>query len=76
MIIRDNFCQFFIKNDVVTTHLNCLDKMVKMRGHNIMVLMRNKKNYPSIIIKYSSYLDLWGEFFFFFFLAKLLLCPW
>ena len=35
MIIKDIFCSFCIKTYVVTPHLNCLDKMVQMRGHNI-----------------------------------------
>ena len=35
VIIRDNFCQFFIKTYVVTLHLNRLDETVQMRGHNI-----------------------------------------
>ena len=35
VIIRDNFCQFCIKSYVVTSHLNRLDEMVQMRGHNI-----------------------------------------
>ena len=39
-------------------HLNCLDETVLMRGSQHMVLMRGKKNYSSIIIKYSSYLEL------------------
>ena len=35
MIIRDNFCLFFIKTYVVTPHLNRLDEVVQMRRHNI-----------------------------------------
>ena len=35
VIIRDNFCCFCIKIYVVTPHLNRLDEMVQMRGHNI-----------------------------------------
>ena len=57
MIIRDNFLLILHKTYVVTPHLNCHDKPVQMRGYN-MVLMRNKINYPSITIKYSSYLEL------------------
>ena len=34
-IIQDNFCYFRIKTYVVTPHLNHLNKMVQMRGHNI-----------------------------------------
>ena len=51
MIIRGIFL-FCIKTYVVTPHLNPLIKMVQMRGSQHMVSMRNKKNYPSIIIKY------------------------
>ena len=35
MIIRDNFCLFCIKTYVVTPYLNCLDKTVQIKGHNI-----------------------------------------
>ena len=35
MIIRDNFCKFCIKTSIVTPHLNHLEEMVQMRGHNI-----------------------------------------
>ena len=35
MIISDNYCYFWIKTYVVTPQLNCLDKTVQMRGHNI-----------------------------------------
>ena len=35
VIIRDNFCLFCIKPYVVNPHLNCLDKTVQMRCHNI-----------------------------------------
>ena len=35
VIIEDIFCLFYIKTYVVTRHLNCLDEMVQMRGHNI-----------------------------------------
>ena len=39
---------------VLIPHLNPLNETVQMRVHNIiMVSMRNKKNYLSIIIKYS-----------------------
>ena len=31
VIIRDNFCQFWIKTYVETHHLNRLDKTVQMR---------------------------------------------
>ena len=36
----------------MTPHLNCLVMTVQLRGSNV-VSMRNKKNYPSVIIKYS-----------------------
>ena len=43
VIIKDNFCKFCINTYVVTPHLNRLDdphlnhlnEMVQMRGHNI-----------------------------------------
>ena len=35
MIIRDNFCELFIKTYVVTAHLNRLEEVVQMKGHNI-----------------------------------------
>ena len=35
VIIRDKFCQFYIKTYVVTPHLNRLFKTVQMRGHII-----------------------------------------
>ena len=47
MIIRDNFCKFCIKIYVVTLHLNRPDEVSQH-----MVSMRNKKNYPLIIIEY------------------------
>ena len=50
MIIRDNYCQFCTKTYVVTPYLNRLDVMVQMRGHNIMVSMRNKKSNPEIFL--------------------------
>ena len=34
-IIRDNFCASCIKTYVVTPHLNHLNEMVQMRGHNL-----------------------------------------
>ena len=61
VIIRDNFCQFCMITYVVTPYLNRLAETVQMRGHipsQHIVLMRNKKNYPSVIIKHSSYLEL------------------
>ena len=35
MIIRDNFYQFYIKQYIVTPHLNRLVETIQMRGHNI-----------------------------------------
>ena len=52
-VVTPNFCKFCIKMCVVTPHLNRPIRTVQMRGHNIMVSVRNMKNYPSIIIKYS-----------------------
>ena len=37
MIIQDNFCLFCIKTHVVTLRLNCLNKVVQMRGHNVWI---------------------------------------
>ena len=52
LIIMDNFCSFCVKTYVVIPHMNRLIETVQMKGHNIMVSMSNKKNYPSIINKY------------------------
>ena len=49
VIIRDNFCFFYIKTYVVTPHLNRLNETVQMRGHNICFRSKIRK----IIIKYS-----------------------
>ena len=35
VIIRDNFCEFCLKTNVVTPHLNRVNKTVQMKGHNI-----------------------------------------
>ena len=35
VIIRDNFCSFYIKTYGVTIHLNRLDETVQLRSHNI-----------------------------------------
>ena len=37
----------------MTPHPDRLDDTVRMRGRNIMVSVRDKKNYPSVILKYS-----------------------
>ena len=49
MIIRDNFCLFYITTYIVTPHLNRLNETVQMRGHNICFRSKTRK----IIIKYS-----------------------
>ena len=59
VIIKDYFCQFCMKAYVVTPHLNCFEQDSSVEGSQHTVSIRNKKNYPSIIIKYSSYLELW-----------------
>ena len=38
VIIRDNFCKFCMKTYDVTPHLNRLNEMVQMKGHNIWFL--------------------------------------
>ena len=58
VVIRDNFCEFCIKTSV-TPNRNCLNETGQMRGHNIWFQREINKNYPSIIIKYSSYLRRW-----------------
>ena len=65
MIIGDNFYPFCTKTYVVTPHLNHLKGSDEGSQHKVS--MRNKKNYPSIIIKYSSYpkicdQDIWVSF--------------
>ena len=54
-MIRDNFCQFGTKTFIVTPHLN-QDDSDEWSQH--MVSMSSKNNYPLVIIKYSSYLQL------------------
>ena len=54
MIIRDNFCIFWLKTYVVTPHLNRLNKMVQMRGHNIWFHLEKRKN----ILLYHQILSL------------------
>ena len=51
VIIRDNFC-FCIKTYVVAPHLNHLEEIVQMRGHNIRFKLEKRK----IIIKYMYFL--------------------
>ena len=52
LIIRDNFCYFSIKT--------CYDPISEPshQGSQHMVQMRIKKNYPLVIIKYFTYLEL------------------
>ena len=55
MIIIDNFCQFWMKSYVVTSHLNRLGETVQMRGHNIWFRWEIKR----IIISCTpSYIEL------------------
>ena len=48
MIVRDKFCKFCIKTYFVTPRRDGL-----VEGSQHVVSIRNKKNYPSVIIKYS-----------------------
>ena len=50
--IEDNLSYISLKPYVVTTHLNCLDETVKMRGHNMFFYAELTK-LSLIIIKYS-----------------------
>ena len=49
LINKDNFCHFYIKTDIVTPHLNHLDKKVQMKGHNV----RFKRKLRKIILQLS-----------------------
>ena len=51
VIIRDNFCYFYINIYVVTSHLNGQDETVHIRGHNI--INQNEQILSLIINKYS-----------------------
>ena len=51
-VIRDYFSYFLLKPYVVTPHLNCLVDSSD-EGSQHMVSIRNKRNNPSVIIKYS-----------------------
>ena len=53
MIIWDTCRSLCIKTYVVNPNLSRLDQTAQMRGHNIWVYMRNKKIFPSAVIKYS-----------------------
>ena len=52
VIIRNNFCQFCTKTYVVIHHLSPCDKSSDEVSQH-MVSVRKKKNYTSVIIKYS-----------------------
>ena len=58
MIIRDNFSYFSLKLYVVTPHLNCLNKTVQMRGHNICLYAELTKiipNFHQLLLLISVY---------------------
>ena len=59
MIIRDNFLSILHKNIRYDRSSEPSQRDGSDEGSQPMVSVRNKKNYPSIIIKYSSYLELW-----------------
>ena len=48
MIIWDNICQFCTKNDVLTSHQNCLDETDQIRGHNIWFQREIRKIIPQL----------------------------
>ena len=52
MIIRDNFCFFCIIAYVVTPSSKLSPRDGSDEGSQLMVSMRNKKNYPLAINKY------------------------
>ena len=47
MISEDNFSYFLLKPYVVTPHLNHLNQMVQIRGHNISFYAVSTKNIPN-----------------------------
>ena len=49
MIIKDNFCQFCVRTNVVTPHLNLLNETVHMRGHNIWFQSEIRKIIPELL---------------------------
>ena len=51
-VFDDNFSYFSLKPYVMTPHLNCLVKMVQIRGHNIGFYVEFIKIIPDIT-KYS-----------------------
>ena len=59
MIIRDDFCSFWLKTFVVTPHLNRLvDKRLKtFEGSQQMFLTRINKNYTRLSPNTPSYLE-------------------
>ena len=52
MIIRDNICLFWIKNICCDPSSEPSRRDGSDEGSQHMISVRNKKNYPSIIIKY------------------------
>ena len=52
VIIRDNFCQFCTKNLCCDPSSDPSRQDSSDEGSQHMVSIRNKKNYPSVIIKY------------------------
>ena len=58
VIIRDNFLSVLHKNLCCDPSSEPSRQDSSDEGSQHRVSMRNKKNYPSIIIKYSSYQDL------------------
>ena len=59
MIIQVNFSYFSMKPYVVTPHLNHLVETVQIRGHNMFLITRIKKNYPQLLSNTVSFLELW-----------------
>ena len=55
MIIRNNFCFFWIYTYVVTPHLNGLDETVQLRGHKTNSF---DEKYEKLSLNTPSYLEL------------------
>ena len=53
MIIKDNFCQFCVRTKCCDPSSEPSQRDGSDEGSQHMVSIRNKKNYPSIITKYS-----------------------
>ena len=53
MIIIYNFSQFCTTTYIVTPHLNCLEEMVQMRGHNIWFQCEIRKIIPQLSLNTS-----------------------